>query len=129
RSLGLVLLVGAGLVVTTILTGFGTATGDLGQHASSLVRVLVVIAAMLVNIGVFIAAFRLLTARVVEVRDLVPGALSAAFCWQGLQALGATYVSRVVARSSDIYGVFGIVLGLLAWIYLAATIVVVAAEL
>ena len=49
--------------------------------------------------------------------------------WQVIQALGTTYVSRVVSRSSDIYGVFGIVLGLLAWIYLSATVTVLAAEL
>lgn len=129
RSSGLVLIVGAGLVATTILTGIGAATGDLDSHVSGLVRLVLLLGAVLTNVAMFVAGFRLLTARDVPARDLAPGAVFAALCWQGLQALGATYVSRVVSHSSDIYGVFGIVLGLLAWIYLAATVTVLAAEL
>ncbi len=129
RSFGLVMLVGAGLVVTTVVTGIGAASGALDSHASALVRLAVLLGSVLTNVALFVAGFRLLTARDVAVRDLVPGAVFAAVCWQGLQALGATYVSHIVSRSSDIYGVFGVVLGLLAWIYLTATITVVAAEL
>jgi len=128
RSLALVLLVGLGLVVTTTLTGVAAATGELDSHLSGLARALVLFASVLANIGLFIAAFRLLTARIVAARDLMPGAVFAAFCWQALQTLGTTYLSRVVAHSSDIYGVFGIVLGMLAWIYLSATVTVLAAE-
>jgi membrane protein len=128
RSLALMVLVGAGLVVTTALTGVAAATGDLDSHLSGLVRALVLLASVLTNIGLFVAAFRLLTARMVPARDLVPGAVFAAFCWQALQTLGTTYLSRVIAHSSDIYGVFGIVLGMLAWIYLSATVTVLAAE-
>ena len=122
-------LVGAGLVLTTALTAIGAATGTMSSHASGLVRGLLLAASVLLNIGLIVAAFRLLTARDVRVRDLVPGSIFAAFGWQLLQALGTAYVTRIVARSSDIYGVFGVVLGLLAWVYLAATVTVVAAEL
>jgi len=89
----------------------------------------VLFGSVVTNIGLFVATFRLLTARVVPARDLVPGAVFAAFCWQALQTLGTTYLSRVVAHSTDIYGVFGIVLGMLAWIYLSAAVTVLAAEL
>jgi YihY family inner membrane protein len=129
RSFGFVLLIGLGLVATTILTGIGAATGTLNSHHNDLVRLGLIAASILANVVLFIAVFRLLTARVVTVRELLPGAMFAALCWQLLQALGTTYVSRVVVHSSDIYGVFGIVLGLLAWIYLAAVILVLAAEL
>src|SRR4051812_16908873 len=40
RSLMLVLLIGAGLVVTTVLTGIGAATGGLDPGASDVVRAL-----------------------------------------------------------------------------------------
>ncbi len=128
RSFTFVLLVGAGLVVTTVLTGVGSATGNLDSHAGALVRAVVLAASIVANVVLFAIAFRLLTAREVSVRDLLPGAVLAAFGWQVLQTLGTTYVSRVVAHNTDIYGVFGIVLGLFAWIYLAATVMVVAAE-
>ena len=129
RSFGLIVLLGAGVVATTVVTGFGASTGALDAHLGGLIRLAVLVASVAMNLLLFLVGFRLLTARDVSVRDLLPGAIFAALAWQGLQALGTTYVSHVVARSSDIYGVFGIVLGLLAWIYLAATIVVLAAEL
>jgi YihY family inner membrane protein len=128
RSLLFVLLIGAGLVVTTILTALGAATGTLDAHIGSLIRLLVLLAAAATNVALFAAAFRLLTARDVAAGDLLPGAVFAAFGWQVLQTLGTTYVSRILARSTDIYGVFGIVLGLFAWIYLGATVTVLAAE-
>src|SRR4051794_33016778 len=125
RSVGLVLLIGVGLMVTTSLTGIAAASGGLEAHVSALVRLLLLVAAVLTNVALFVAAFRLLTAKEIGARDLLPGALFAAACWQALQTLGTTYVSRVVTRSSDIYGVFGVVLGLLAWIYLAAVVSVI----
>ena len=129
RSFGLVLLIGLGLVATTILTGLSASTGTLNSHLNNLLRLAFIAASILANAALFAAVFRLLTARDVTVRELLPGAVFAALCWQVLQALGTTYVSRIVTHSSDIYGVFGIVLGLLAWIYLAAVILVLAAEL
>jgi YihY family inner membrane protein len=129
RSFGFVLLIGVGLVATTILTGISAATGSLNSDLNDLIRLAFIAASILANAALFTAVFRLLTARDVTIRELLPGAVFAALCWQVLQALGATYVSRVVTHSSDIYGVFGIVLGLLAWIYLAAVILVLAAEL
>ena len=129
RSLLLVIVIGTGLLVTTALTSLGSATGRLDSHVSGLLRSALLVASMLVTVALFAFAFRLLTAREVPARDLLPGALLGALGWQVIQALGTTYVSRVVSRSSDIYGVFGIVLGLLAWIYLSATVTVLAAEL
>ncbi|HEY6795809.1 MAG TPA: YihY/virulence factor BrkB family protein [Kineosporiaceae bacterium] len=128
RSLLFVLLIGAGLIAATILTGLGAATGTLDSHIGVVARLLVLCVAVVTNVSLFVVAFRLLTARDVTVGDLLPGAAVAACGWQLLQVLGATYVSRVVARSMDIYGAFGIVLGLLAWIYLGATVTVLAAE-
>ena len=73
-------------------------------------------------------AFRALTARRVSVRDVLPGAIMAAVAWQVLQSVGAAYVDYQLRGSSQVYGLFGIVLGLLAWIYLEALIIVLAAE-
>jgi membrane protein len=43
--------------------------------------------------------------------------------------VGTFYVDTTLKGSTPVYGLFGIVLGLLAWIYLEALIVVLAAEL
>ena len=80
------------------------------------------------NSGLFVLAFRTLTARNVSVRDVLPGAVMAAIGWQVLQSVGTIYVDYQLRGSSQVYGLFGIVLGLLAWIYLEALIIVLAAE-
>jgi hypothetical protein len=76
-----------------------------------------------------VLAFRALTARNVSVRDVLPGAVMAALAWQVLQSVGTAYVGYQLQGSSQVYGLFGIVLGLFAWIYLEAVIIVLAAEL
>lgn len=43
--------------------------------------------------------------------------------------VGALFVSHVLSGASQIYGVFGLVLGLLAYLYLQAVIVVFCAEI
>ena len=53
------------------------------------------------------------TAREIAGRDLWLGAILAAICWQVLQLIGSYLVEHLAATKS-VYGVFGIVLGLLA---------------
>ena len=83
---------------------------------------------MVANGGLFVLAFRTLTARDVSVRDVLPGAIIAAVAWQILQSVGTVYVNFQLRGSGQVYGLFGIVLGLLAWIYVEALIIVFAAE-
>ena len=59
----------------------------------------------------------------------MPGAITAAVFWQLLQLFGTAYVGNVVKGAGATYGVFALVLGLLAWIFLAAVGVVLSAEI
>jgi uncharacterized BrkB/YihY/UPF0761 family membrane protein len=59
---------------------------------------------------------------------VLPGALSAAVAWQLLQAFGGVYVARVVANASLVNAVFALVLGFLAFDYLAAVVLVLCVE-
>ena len=49
--------------------------------------------------------------------------------WQLLQLFGTAYVGNIVKGAGVAYGVFALVLGLFAWIFLAATGVVLGAEI
>ncbi len=49
--------------------------------------------------------------------------------WLLLQWVGALYVDRVVARGSALYGALGAVFGLLAFLHMAAYLLLVSAEL
>lgn len=55
-------------------------------------------------------------------RWVLPGGLAIAVMWQLLQRLGGLYVERVVNRVSEMNGVFALVLGLVALLYVAAII-------
>ena len=80
------------------------------------------------NIGMYIGGFRALTPKGVSTRQLLPGAITGGILWTVLQVLG-TWLVHHFLHSDSIYGVFGTVLGLLAWIYLAVEVTVYCAEI
>jgi membrane protein len=124
RSLLLLLVVGLAVLATTALVALGS-TADLG---GDLEKVLLGIGTLALNTAVFTVAFRVATARDLGVRETLPGAFGAALAWQGLQYGGTAYVQHVVRHASDTNGLFALVLGLIAWIYLESVIVVFAVE-
>jgi uncharacterized BrkB/YihY/UPF0761 family membrane protein len=84
---------------------------------------------VLVNAAVFLLGFRISTARRLTVRQIAPGALLAALVWQLLQSFGGVYVGHVVKSASAVNSVFALVLGLLAFLYLAALAIVLCVEI
>jgi membrane protein len=125
-GLGLVLVVGLGLVVTSFLSGIA---GGAGHVLSGFVAHAGAVAISLtMNVGVFWLAFRLATVRKVPWRNLWFGAVLAAIIWQVLQVTGGYVVSHQLHRASTLYGTFGVVLGLIGWLYLQATVTLYCAE-
>lgn len=129
RGLLLLLVVGVGVLVTTGLSALTAATAGGAMELGWLARVAAGVISIVLNSVLFVVAFRVLTARRIPIRQLRLGAGVTAVGWQMLQVLGAYYVRYKLANSTATYGVFGIVLGLLAWIYLGATLLVSSAEL
>jgi membrane protein len=127
RLRGLILLVvlGSMTLASTVLSGIGTLEGTVGM----LLRVVGFMGSLALNLVVFLVAFRLLTDRKLTWGDVFPGAAVGAFLWAILQAVGSFYVNHVVKDASELYGFFGFVLGLLAWIYLGAQVTLYAAEI
>jgi YihY family inner membrane protein len=123
RSLGLLLSLGVAVLVTGSLSGLGGAA-----TVSAPVRVAALALSALINVSVFIVAFRLATAREVATRDLVPGAVVSALLWQVLLASGSALVAHQVRYAQSLYGAFGVVLGLLAWLHLQAQLTLYAVE-
>ena len=58
-----------------------------------------------------------------------PAPFSVAFMWQGLQFLGTIYATKVLAGTSSMNQTFGLVLGLIGLIYLAAMMGVLGIEI
>jgi inner membrane protein YhjD len=126
RSLVLLILIALALIATTVLSTVGGLAGPLNVSQSSGVAVAVVV----VNSAIFAVAFRLsTTSERVGYRDVVPGAVVMGVVWQLLQTFGTVYVNVVVKNASTTNSVFAVVLGLLAYFYLAATAIVISAEI
>jgi hypothetical protein len=62
-------------------------------------------------------------------RKIIPGAFLTAVGWHLLERLGGIYVNDVLAKTSEVNGVFALTLGLIGLIYAASVIAVIGAEL
>ena len=128
RSLLLLAFGGASVIVTTVLSALGAAADAYGASLGGSVRALATAAAVALNVALFIVAFRVLTARPVTIRQIRAGAVAAAVTWQALQWAGTLLLGHELKGATATYGLFALVLGLLAWIYLGAVTIVICAE-
>ena len=124
RSLAFLSVLGVGLIVGTFLgAAVPAAKGTLALAVAGGA------ASAVVNFLDFLAGFRILTPAAVRLRQLVPGSALAAIGWTVLQSFGGFVVGHYLKNDNSLYGTFGIVLGLFAWIYLVSELTVYSAEL
>ncbi len=128
RSLLMLAFGGVSVVVTTVLSALGAAADAYGARLGVPVRTLATAAAVALNVTLFVVAFRVLTAHRTPVRQTLAGAVAAAVTWQGLQWVGTLLLGRELKGATATYGLFALVLGTLAWIYVGALITVMCAE-
>ncbi len=114
RSLGLLVVVGAGVIATATLSGFGGGTGAVGLG----LRIVALVGSGLLNVGLFLFALRLATAAEVPTRALAFGAAIAGVSWQALLGVGGFVVAHQLRHASQVYGLFAVVIGLLTWLHL-----------
>lgn len=122
RSIGLIVGFGLGELITSLLSGLATGTGQSWAWAGAIAISLVL------NIGLFWLAFRFATASEITARELFPGALMSAVVWQFLQLTGTYIIRHQLAHSSALYGTFSLVLGLISWLYLQAQVTLYVVE-
>lgn len=126
RSFGLMLVIGLGLIGTTILSTIAGGAGAVLPGFGA--KVLALAVSLVLNIGVFWLAFRLGTASEISWRQLRLGAIIGGIVWQVLEAVGGYFISHQLAHASPLYGTFAVVLGLIAWLYLQAELTLYAVE-
>jgi membrane protein len=129
RSVGLLCSLGLLVVGSTVLSVLGSGVATVGGGLSVWLHILLTAVSVLLNAGVFVLGFRLTTARRLTIRQVAPGALAAAIAWQLLQTFGGVYVARVVKNASAVNAVFALVIGLMAFLYLAAVVLVLCVEI
>ena len=120
------------LVMLAVLGAFilgGAALAGAASAVNGAVGVVASLAASaLLNVAMFAVAYRVLTVAQIRWRDVAPGAVVAGLGWTALLAAGGWIVADRVQSSSDVYGTFALVIGLLAWIYLGAQLTLYGAE-
>ncbi|HET8561777.1 MAG TPA: YihY/virulence factor BrkB family protein [Marmoricola sp.] len=125
RSLMLIATAGFGMLASVL--GIAVLHGFV--HDTLLAKVLIGLAGIVVSLAVLLVAFQLAPNKRVPWRKLLPGAMLAAVALQVLQNLSYVYVDQVISRASATNAIFAAVLGLLAYLYLVAVVVIFSMEL
>jgi membrane protein len=128
KSLLLLLMGGLAVLAVIVLSILASETEVLGESLASY-RWPIPVATVIVNTAVLTFFFRLAAARHHSKRSAVPGALLVAVTWLLIQRLGTFYVQRVLESTSEMNQTFGLVLGLVGLIFVAAVTGVLGMEL
>lgn len=124
RSLATLGVLGVAVVTLTVSANVATSIGN-----STVGRVALVATSLLVTCAAFTGMYMVVTTGHHQARDVWPGAVFTGVAWVVLQAVGSAYVQHVVKGASATYGVFAVVIGLLAWMHLLGHVVVLGLEL
>jgi membrane protein len=122
KAVGILWLAGAVVVfvgaaaVTTLLRWLPGYVAPLG-----------ILVALAVNFGLWVWTSKILPNTRIPWRAVLPGALFAAVGLEILKAIGAFYVPKLVASSSQLYGTLGVVFALLAWLFFFGRLIIYSA--
>lgn len=127
RSLLAMSTIGVGLLASVFLIGF-VSGNDPAVDLGPLGRVLGFALAIVVDIALFVLAFRMLTDRAVTTRDVLPGAVFSGVSFWLLQTLSSVIITRHLSSASATYGTFATVITILWWFYLQSQLTLLGAQ-
>ncbi len=124
RSLAGLAVIGGSFLVNALLSTY--ATGGTSNYA---IRVPALAGLLIINCGLYYAAFTVLTPKVVGPRGLFPGAILGGIAFTALFTLGTGLLTHQLKNASGTYGTFGGVIGIVAILLLLAKLSIYGAEL
>lgn len=127
RTFSLLLLLGLIVVVTAAASTAAGAATSIGLGALG-ARVVSIAVGTILGFGFFLALFRVAASGQVPTRAMVLGAAISAVGWQLLLTIAGVVVAHQLRHAQAVAGLFGAVLGLLAWLALQGTVIVYAIE-
>jgi membrane protein len=129
RSIMFLAIGGVGILGLAIATSLLANPDALGNDLESALRWGIRLLGLVLTVVIFTSIFRLISLRRAGWRSVFPGACVTAILWQGLQYVGNTYVQQVIAKADgQVNKTFALVLGLMAFIFVAAVMVVMGLE-
>ena len=121
RSLrGLRLLGVIASVVLLSSVASGVAASGFLRHFTYFANVLTYAAIIIVNVGGYFLALKILAPPNVKARSLIPGTLVGGLGWTLWQWIGGILLTHQFRHTSEIYGFFAIIFGLIFWITVGA---------
>jgi membrane protein len=125
KSLSIIVVGGVGLLTAAVLSSLATSLGH-----SAMYKLIPSLISIVLLFGVFSFIFKVGTdGAIVGYKGAAIAALVSAIGLQILQTLGGYYITHELKGLRSLYGTFALVLGLLAWIYLQAQLVLYALEI
>ena len=128
KSLLLLLFAGIALFTITTVSLIGRETTVLGQDVGPLLRWVITAVDTVLIALVLTFLLRLAAAQRLSYRKAAPGAIFIAVIWQVLQLVSTAYVGRITQETSSMNKTFGLVLGIIGVIFVAAIIAVLGME-
>ena len=125
RLRGLLLLVSLGILFIAATAASGLVAGGLGGVWAKVGGIAL---SLLINVALFLAAFRFMTAASVSTSCLWVGVGVAAVFWEILQVVGGIYIGHVLRNAHTRYGFFAPIIALLVFLHLGAQLTLYAAE-
>jgi membrane protein len=124
KSLGIIVVGGIGFILASVMAGVA---GSAGRGPMFWALSTIITLAILFTVFLFMINFSL--PKHISVKEIWPGAASAAVGLVVLQSLGALLLSRELKNLDALYSYFAVALSLLFWIYLQAQVLYYSVEI
>lgn len=129
KTVVLLITAGLSLLTVSVLSTVVTTTDLISGAVPGAVRFVLPVLTTLV-VGAFLTLlFRFAATGQHSFLRAAPGGFALAVMWQGLQFLGAAYVQNVLVGTSAMAQTFGLVLGLIGFLWIGAVMAVLAMEI
>ncbi|HUZ09912.1 MAG TPA: YihY/virulence factor BrkB family protein [Acidimicrobiales bacterium] len=128
RSLMLLGVMGASVVLSSVLAGVSTIGHSLSGGQQALLQGLTLAGAAALNVAAYFVALRILAPPGTPARRLLPGTAFGGLAWTALQAAGGYLIGHQLHRATVLYGFFAIVLGLVFWLNLGSQLFLYSTE-
>lgn len=129
RSLVLLSFAGLGILALAVASSVLANPDAVGVDAGDLGWVIRIVGFVVTSV-IFVGLFRLVSGGRASTRSVLPGAMTVSVLWQLLQLVGSSFVTNVIgAAEQQMNQTFALVLGLVAFLYLAGLMIVLGFEI
>jgi YihY family inner membrane protein len=128
RGLMLLGTIAAAVVGSAVLAGIATIGGGGLNTYPAAHWAYTLLGAAAVNLAAYLVALHILAPKGTPWRWLLPGTLVGGLGWTALETLGGLLISHALRHTTQLYGFFATILGLVFWISLGSQLFIYAAE-